>query len=369
MLAGYLPFDDDPANPEGDNINLLYKYIVSTPLTFPEYVTPHARDLLKRILVPDPRKRADLFEVARHSWLSEYAHVVAFITSSTTTPSDITNTTVPSGKSIRATAILTGGQANVNLEDSYETPHLARSASVREPTKAHNPVSQQLGGLQKQERIDNEKTKTTRDAKRRTVQVEYVAPARETTRGEQSKTRARTEAQGPVEVPLPEGYPTASQSQEQTSAALSSMPPPSRPARGQVRATSEHVPAASLPPLSNPRPSTQGSMSGARMPSRGNSYGQPAVAVAKDTAQGRFSQPRGKQYTMASPLGGDIQDYDSQMSDAYSSDPKRSQSKNRGHKRSSTLGELFGKRFGSKEKDKPETPKEKTPRSHPPVSM
>ncbi|KZF22016.1 kinase-like protein, partial [Xylona heveae TC161] len=72
MLAGYLPFDDDPANPEGDNINLLYKYIVSTPLTFPEYVTPHARDLLRRILVPDPRKRADLFEVARHSWLSEY---------------------------------------------------------------------------------------------------------------------------------------------------------------------------------------------------------------------------------------------------------------------------------------------------------
>lgn len=82
MLAGYLPFDDDPANPEGDNINLLYKYIVSTPLTFPEYVTPHARDLLKRILVPDPRKRADLFEVARHSWLADYAHVVGFITTS-----------------------------------------------------------------------------------------------------------------------------------------------------------------------------------------------------------------------------------------------------------------------------------------------
>ncbi|KAF2458334.1 kinase-like domain-containing protein, partial [Lineolata rhizophorae] len=94
MLAGYLPFDDDPANPEGDNINLLYKYIVSTPLTFPDYVTPHARDLLKRILVPDPRKRADLFEVARHSWLSEYAHVVALITSSTTTERDIANTTV-----------------------------------------------------------------------------------------------------------------------------------------------------------------------------------------------------------------------------------------------------------------------------------
>lgn len=98
MLAGYLPFDDDPANPDGDNINLLYKYIVTTPLTFPEYVTPHARDLLRRILVADPRKRADLFEVARHSWLSEYAHVVSHITSNTTDISDIANSTVPPGK-------------------------------------------------------------------------------------------------------------------------------------------------------------------------------------------------------------------------------------------------------------------------------
>ena len=45
MLAGYLPFDDDPANPDGDNINLLYKYIMSTPLTFPDYVGPEPRSL------------------------------------------------------------------------------------------------------------------------------------------------------------------------------------------------------------------------------------------------------------------------------------------------------------------------------------
>ena len=44
MLAGYLPFDDDPANPEGDNINLLYKYITTTPLTFPRIcLTSRAR--------------------------------------------------------------------------------------------------------------------------------------------------------------------------------------------------------------------------------------------------------------------------------------------------------------------------------------
>jgi protein-serine/threonine kinase len=100
MLAGYLPFDDDPANPEGDNINLLYKYIVSTPLTFPEYVTPHARDLLKRILVPDPRKRADLFEVARHSWLADYSHVVGFITSSSTNATEAQEASVYSSKHI-----------------------------------------------------------------------------------------------------------------------------------------------------------------------------------------------------------------------------------------------------------------------------
>lgn len=105
MLAGYLPFDDDPDNPEGDNINLLYKYIVSTPLTFPDYVTPHAKDLLRRILVPDPRKRADLFEVARHSWLADYSHVVGFITSSNSVPADGSEAYVYSSTSYSAIQI------------------------------------------------------------------------------------------------------------------------------------------------------------------------------------------------------------------------------------------------------------------------
>nr|GAT60984.1 CAMK/CAMKL/Kin4 protein kinase [Mycena chlorophos] len=72
MLAGYLPFDDDPANPDGDNINLLYKYIVNTPLSFPDYISEEARDLLKLMLVPDPRKRASLEAVMRHPWLAAY---------------------------------------------------------------------------------------------------------------------------------------------------------------------------------------------------------------------------------------------------------------------------------------------------------
>lgn len=77
MLAGYLPFDDDPANPDGDNITQLYKYITSTPLTFPEYIQPMPRDLLRKILVPDPEKRVDLNTVRAHSWLSPHAHFLS----------------------------------------------------------------------------------------------------------------------------------------------------------------------------------------------------------------------------------------------------------------------------------------------------
>ena len=72
MLAGYLPFDDDPANPDGDNINLLYKYIVSTPLSFPDYISMEARDLLSMMLVPDPARRTSLDGVMHHPWLSLY---------------------------------------------------------------------------------------------------------------------------------------------------------------------------------------------------------------------------------------------------------------------------------------------------------
>lgn len=74
MLAGYLPFDDDPANPDGDNINLLYKYIVNTPLSFPDYISAEARDLLSIMLVPDPARRADLPSIMAHRWLAPCAH-------------------------------------------------------------------------------------------------------------------------------------------------------------------------------------------------------------------------------------------------------------------------------------------------------
>ncbi|KAJ6145355.1 hypothetical protein N7470_009250 [Penicillium chermesinum] len=184
MLAGYLPFDDDPANPDGDNINLLYKYIVTTPLTFPEYVTPHARDLLRRILVPDPRKRADLFEVARHSWLSEYSHVVSHITSSTTNVADIANATVPA-------------------EGFPDVPTLARSASVREAPKTSQGNPPSVGGLNHHsgdisQGSPSDRSKASKDAKRRTVQVEYVAPQSQTVRGEPQSGASGSRSRGAI---------------------------------------------------------------------------------------------------------------------------------------------------------------------------
>lgn len=72
MLCGFLPFDDDPSNPESDNINQLYRYILSTHVIFPSHVGRDARDLLEKILVTDPAKRCSLEYIIDHPWLTEY---------------------------------------------------------------------------------------------------------------------------------------------------------------------------------------------------------------------------------------------------------------------------------------------------------
>lgn len=77
MLAGYLPFDDDVENEDGADIVRLYNYICSTRLTFPEYVSPLARDLLRRIIVPDPNRRIGIDEIRSHPWLALHATLLA----------------------------------------------------------------------------------------------------------------------------------------------------------------------------------------------------------------------------------------------------------------------------------------------------
>ncbi|KAL7786404.1 hypothetical protein V8C37DRAFT_294884 [Trichoderma ceciliae] len=369
MLAGYLPFDDDPANPEGDNINLLYKYIVTTPLTFPEYVTPHARDLLRRILVPNPRKRADLFEVARHSWLSEYAHVVEFITSSTTSPSEV--------QSVSATG-----------SDYAEAPMVTRSASVRDAPKQKSPQATAVGGLAKTHgKIDSppETTqRTSKDAKRRTVQVEYVAPVTQTQRGgaetEDARYQARPTSRYHHETPqedlsLDDRHLAHFRPQSKrgpAAAQTSGIPQPSRPSR-DVRSTSDSTYAVSIP-VPTARPRTGNSMQSATslgLQSGGN-YGQPVPpAIADTNVQGRIQQPSNANDDEAiGRTSTNVPPKFARMSGFH--EPKSSEGK--GHKRSNTIGEIgskllgrSGSMFGRKGK-KAEQPTEKS-KKYPPISM
>ncbi|SMN20220.1 similar to Saccharomyces cerevisiae YPL141C FRK1 Putative protein kinase [Maudiozyma saulgeensis] len=76
MLAGYLPWDDDPSNPKGDDIPKLYHYITRTKLKFPSYISAVPRDLLRKILVPDPRIRTDMTNLIKHPWLEPYFHLL-----------------------------------------------------------------------------------------------------------------------------------------------------------------------------------------------------------------------------------------------------------------------------------------------------
>ena len=361
MLAGYLPFDDDPANPEGDNINLLYKYITTTPLTFPEYVSPHARDLLRRILVPDPKKRADLFEVARHSWLSEYHHVVSHITSSTTNIADLANSTVPS--------------------DASPENNMHRSASMREPK--HTAPSQNSQLPKTPEVDEHEQTSSGSRRTRHTLQAEYVAPQSHTSRAQEvaavtaaeyarsrgdGQNRAPVHHQATTSKPLPQDPPRPPVNDK--------MPPPTRPGREVPRSVSDSTGAFAAQGQYSARPSTQGSItsqgptrSDLRLPSRG-SYGQPAApTVAATNVQGRVTQPakapRG--YNISGPSAPVQQE--SMYQPTTANVPQPATQKNH-HRRSSTLSGLGERLFGrSNSVRKKEEEKPKREKKYPPTSM
>lgn len=293
------------------------------------------------------------------------------------------------------------------LEDHYETPMLARSASVREPSKPHTAVSP-VGGLQQKtgnlEQAEVERQRGQRDAKRRTVQVEYVAPQSQTQRGEVQpastssnvpvstsqgtpRTHARTDSQGPTEVAAAgNGYQSTTRTTSER-LATASMPPPGKPQREAPRAVSDSTafgissPSSTVPAT---RPSTGGTLSGSRLPSRGNSYGQPAAAtVAQTHAQGHVSRPHGKHYVISAPIPQQEsanQDYSigrPSIGRAPSSHQSQSQQQyvppRSGHKRSSTLGgiseRLFGRSSSHHSRPSQDQSVQKPDRRYPPVSM
>ena len=61
MLCGYLPFDHK------DNYKLFEK-ILECKITYPKHLSDESKDLIKKILVPDPRKRITIPEIKKHKF-------------------------------------------------------------------------------------------------------------------------------------------------------------------------------------------------------------------------------------------------------------------------------------------------------------
>lgn len=171
MLSGYLPFDDDPSNPEGDNISQLYKYIIESPLTFPEYVSPLARDLLRRVLVPDPRKRVALKDVVAHEWIKPHSQILLGSKAGNMTfksqSSDFSHDAAHAQDMVRSSSERTAAHARYALP---VTNHLVATGFTRNSTMGPPSVS----------------------AKRHTLQIEYETP-----RKSSSRTKQYSEQQNP----------------------------------------------------------------------------------------------------------------------------------------------------------------------------
>ena len=314
---------------------------------------------------------------------------------------------------------------------------MARSASVREPSKTHAPnLSPVVGGLSHQGKIDPEKSaekpKQQRDPKRRTVQVEYVAPQSQTARGDTtpsvqspvtiespsatgtnfSKTRARAGTEALENIPrqattvktgvkpLPrepnviqtsgssryQGQPSSSRTQQGSNGTKQAMAPPPRPPKDMPRSASDSANAFGYTNTSTiARPNTSGSMASngaGRLPSRGNSYSQPlAPTLAATNAQGRLAQPKnGKQYNISAPIP-QAEPYLMEQSIGRPSTHQNSQAPSmtsqreqaRRHKRSNTLGTVFGRSgslFGRARPQPPPAPNpEPLEKRYPPTSM
>lgn len=61
MVCGYLPFEDPQTN-------VLYKKILNTEYSIPDFVSNDCRDLITGILTADPDKRLTIENIKAHSW-------------------------------------------------------------------------------------------------------------------------------------------------------------------------------------------------------------------------------------------------------------------------------------------------------------
>lgn len=64
MLAGIYPF-------QSENISELIQSILNVRYEMPDFFSPSAADLIRRILVKDPHKRLTIDEIMQHPWMCE----------------------------------------------------------------------------------------------------------------------------------------------------------------------------------------------------------------------------------------------------------------------------------------------------------
>ena len=66
MLTGNFPFYDNDNN----NISILYKKIIEGRFNIPNYLSLNAKDLIKKILVTNPKKRIKINGILNHPWFN-----------------------------------------------------------------------------------------------------------------------------------------------------------------------------------------------------------------------------------------------------------------------------------------------------------
>ena len=64
MLCGYLPFEDS-------NSELLFRKILECKIDFPYFISDLSKDLLKKILVPNPEERIDINNIKKHPFYNK----------------------------------------------------------------------------------------------------------------------------------------------------------------------------------------------------------------------------------------------------------------------------------------------------------
>ncbi|EJS41568.1 kin4p [Saccharomyces arboricola H-6] len=262
MLAGYLPWDDDHENPTGDDIARLYQYITQTPLKFPEYIPPIPRDLLRRILVSNPKRRVSLRAIQRHEWLKPHQ---AFLSiqpkywdeqlqkerSQPNTGGDIgrhstySSPTSSDSKSRDRNSLII--ESTMEQSRMYPQPLASRPASST-PTSDYTSISMNVKKNKKESRpVDEragESTKYTRDTKNISLQIE------QTTTNHTSRSKKHTSVAGLVTIP---GSPTTARTRNTRSESTEQVSGPSQATftqEGFHRIGNYHV------PRSRPRPTS-----------------------------------------------------------------------------------------------------------------